>query len=108
MYGELTAPPREGRPPLAEKSSRKSVPVTTVKGFPEDTSTIGARVKSLNSLRAQFESFDALAVWNTALFTQRWRWSKLELERSRFGKRLSCGSSKVCRSVESSISCDHV
>src|SRR4029077_16874733 len=50
----------------------------------------------------------ALPDWNTALVTHLCRWSLSELPRSMNGKRLSCGSRVDCRSVESSIECDHV
>jgi len=46
MYCEETPPaPTDGRPPLDEKSNRKSVPVRTVNGRPEASSMIGETVK---------------------------------------------------------------
>src|SRR5437879_977056 len=52
MNGEV-APPEgatDGRAVFAPKSNRRSLPVRTVKGRPEDTSTIGATVKSARNL----------------------------------------------------------
>ena len=52
INGEVTPPEgtTDGRPVFAPRSSRKSVPVSTVKGRPEETSMIGATVKSARNL----------------------------------------------------------
>src|SRR6266403_1607925 len=75
----------------------------TLKGRPEENSTIGESVKSpmkcLKNPSPDLEVPDCM----TALVTQRWRWSFTELDRSRLGKRLSWGSSGDCKSVESSM-----
>lgn len=52
MNGEAVAPPRSGRTPSELNNKRRSSPVMTLKGLPEETSTSGARVKSLKKLCA--------------------------------------------------------
>ena len=84
------------------------MPVRTVNGRPEATSMIGETVKLAKDFLMKLSPERDSELWKTPLVTQRCRWSKLEFARSRFGKRLSCGSSNVCKSVESSIACDHV
>src|SRR5260370_34596782 len=107
MKGEDSPPGRtDGRPPSPEKPNRKSVPVSTVNGRPEATSTIGATVKLAKNFLIKLSPECESEIWKTPLVTQRCRWSKLEFERSRFGKRLSCGSSHGCKSVELSIAGD--
>src|SRR5260370_35559090 len=46
MKGEVVAPPTEGRACDAPKSRRVSGPVMTLKGRPEENSTMGEREKS--------------------------------------------------------------
>ena len=93
----------EGRAWDAPRSRRVSSPVMTLNGRPEENSTMGESVKSPKK-RLKNPSPDLpLGDCRTALVTQRWRWSFTELARSSLGKRLSCGSSGDCRSVESSI-----
>src|SRR5258708_31988865 len=103
MKDEVVPPPTEGRACDAPKSRRVSVPVMTLKGRPEENSTMGERVKSAARCLKKPSPNLAAADSKTALFTQRWRWSFTELERSRLGKRLSCGSRGDCKSVESSM-----
>src|SRR5260370_19474803 len=89
MKGDDVAPPTEGRACDAPRSRRVSVPVITLKGRPEENSTMGEREKlAMRCLKKPSPDF-APDDWKTALFTQRWRWSFTELERSRLGKRLS-------------------
>src|SRR5215472_14445045 len=104
------APPAatEGRAWDAPRSRRVSSPVITLNGRPEESSTIGESVKSPKKRLKTLSPDLALPDWNTALVTQRWRWSLSELERSRSGKRLSCGSSGDCKSVESSMEWEKV
>src|SRR5208282_5571027 len=104
----VVPPEMEGRAWDAPRSRRVSSPLMTLKGLPEETSMIGDRVKSAIRCFQKLSPPLAGELWKTALVTQRWRWSLSELERSRFGKRLSAGSSVDCRSVESSIECDQV
>src|SRR5258708_6099121 len=73
MKGEEVAPPTEGRACDAPKSRRVSVAVMTLKGRPEENSTIGDRVKSAMRCLKKPSPDLAPAAWNTALFTQRWR-----------------------------------
>src|SRR2546427_5563270 len=108
MKGEVVPPPTEGRACDAPKSSRVSVPVMTLKGRPEENSTMGDRLKSPKRYLKKPSPCLALPDWKTALFTQRWRWSFTELARSRLGNRLSCGSRGDCRSVESSMAWEYV
>jgi hypothetical protein len=98
----------EGRACDAPRSSRVSSPVMTLNGRPEESSTIGESVKSPTKCLKIPSPDLALPDWKTALVTQRWRWSLTELERSRKGKRLSCGSSGDCKSVESSMEWEKV
>src|SRR5258708_32826563 len=108
MKGEDTPPgPTDGRPPSPEKAKRKSVPVSSVNGRPEATSTIGATVKLAKNFLIKLSPECESELWKTPLVTQRCRWSKLEFERSRFGKRLSCGSSQRCQSVAPATAGDH-
>src|SRR5438445_10472174 len=100
--------PTEGRPCAAPKSRRKSVPVSTANGRPEATSTMGERVKLPRKCFHNPSADFAEGAWKTALVTQRWRWSKSELPRSTLGKRLSCGSRRVGKSVASAMVWDHV
>ncbi len=93
---------------LDPKSKLKSLPVNTANGRPEATSQMGDTVKSAKTFFQKPSSVCLYGLSSTALTTQRCRWSKVELERSRSGRLLSCGASSVCRSVESSIACDHV
>src|SRR5947208_6157480 len=98
----------EGRAWEAPRSSRVSSPVMTLNGRPEENSTMGESVKSPKKCFKAPSPDLALPDWKTALVTQRWRWSFTELARSSLGKRLSCGSSGDCRSVESSIEWEYV
>src|SRR5260221_13041667 len=95
MKGEDTPPgPTDGRPPSPEKSNRKSVPVSTVNGQPEATSTIGATVKLAKNFLIKLAPEGESELWKKPLVTHRCRWSKLELKRSRLGIRLywGCGT----------------
>src|SRR5581483_3442453 len=75
MNGEVVVPPlpTDGRAWEAPRSRRVSSPVITLNGRPEETSTIGAKVKSpMKCFQAPSPDL-ALPVWKTALVTQRWR-----------------------------------
>src|SRR5437763_7808323 len=89
-----------GRPVNDESCILSPLPVMMLNGRPEFTSTIGANVQSLISFLPNPPP--RCPVWYTALNTKRWRWSKSDDERSSLGKKLSCGVSVDCRSVESS------
>jgi len=74
MNGEATPPaPTDGRPPVDEKSNRKSVPVRNRERAAEASSTIGETVEVAEELpgkavaRVRFRSLE------TPLVTQRWR-----------------------------------
>ena len=109
MYGEVVPLDTiDGRASEAPRSNLVSVPVITLKGLPEETSIIGATVNPPAKCFHASSPLLAVAVWKIALVTQRCRWSLTEFDRSKNGKRLSCGSSVDCRSVPSSIECDHV
>src|SRR5258707_9013777 len=49
MNGEVVAPPRSGRTPCELNNKRRSSPVMTLNGLPDETSTSGANVKSLKN-----------------------------------------------------------
>ena len=106
--GDIVAPPTDGRACEAPRSRRVSSAVMTLNGLPEENSTMGESVKSPMKCWKNPSPDLALPDWKTALVTQRWRWSFTELARSRLGKRLSCGSSGDCRSVESSREWENV
>ena len=89
IKGEEVAPPTEGRPVEVLKSRRVFSPVMTLNGLPEEYSMMGETVKSATRCLKKPSPDLAPADWKTALFTQRWRWSFTELERSRLRKRLS-------------------
>jgi len=61
----------------------------TLNGLPDEYSMMGEKVKSAMRCSKKPSPDLARADWNTALVTQRWRWSFTELERSKLGKRLS-------------------
>src|SRR5262249_47761732 len=110
INGEIVPPlvSNEGRASEAPRSSRVSSLVMILNGRPEETSMIGATVNPLMKwAHALLPLFEA-PVLNTALVTQRWRWSFTEFPRSRLANRLSCGSRVDCRSVPLSIECDQV
>src|ERR1700674_1848721 len=78
IKGEVVAPgapatEREGRIWDAPRSRRVSSPVMTLKGLPEESSTSGARVKSLKKLCTKESPPLCGEVWKTPLVTQRWR-----------------------------------
>src|SRR5260370_35151012 len=78
----------------------------TLNGRPEASSMIGARVKLPRKCLKNPSQLLAPVDWNTALVTQRRRWSFTELARSRLGKRLSSGSRAVFRDDASSMEGD--
>src|SRR5882672_9481413 len=86
---EVVPPPTEGRPVEVLKSRRVFSPVMTLNGLPDEYSMMGEKVKSAMKCLKKLSPDLACADWNTALVTQRWRWSFTELERSKLGKRLS-------------------
>src|SRR5206468_8684968 len=89
------------------RSKLRSMLVMMLNGRPEFRSMIGASDQLLKSLPTK-PLPSTLPDCSTPLKTKRWRWSKSELERSAFGSKLFCGASGDCKSVESSIACDHV
>src|SRR5512135_164238 len=70
-----------------------SVPVTMLNGRPELNSMIGASVQSLKNLPQKV--VPTVPLWYMPLKTKRWRWSKVELARSRSGRTSFCGESRV-------------
>src|SRR3954462_9729367 len=90
---------------LELKSQLLSDPVRTLKGLPELHSRIGATVHPLKMACFADPLEPISPLWYTPLSTMRLRWSNVDRDRSSLGKRLSCGASSDCRSVESSIAC---
>src|ERR1700723_2863154 len=76
MYGEtVPAEPvtTEGRACEEPRSRRVSSPVMMLKGRPEESSTIGAIVKSPRKRLTKPSPDFPAGLWKTALVTQRWR-----------------------------------
>src|SRR5688500_16937755 len=82
--------------------------VMMLNGRPDDSSTIGATVKSEKIFAQVFPFLQLFGEAIKPLKTKRCRWSNSESDRSARKFPVSCGIKSVCRSDESSIECDHV
>src|SRR5713101_2798344 len=74
-----------GRPVSEDNWRLSPLPARMLNGRPELNSIRGATVQLLKSWLAK-PSPPSLPVWETPLKTKRWRWSKVEVERSALGK----------------------
>src|SRR5882724_12054898 len=73
MNGDWALPPTDGRSWEALRSRRVSPATMMLKGRPEETSTMGERLKSPIRYLKKPSPDLAEGLWKTALVTQRWR-----------------------------------